>query len=120
MFGPILKLDFDQYFVINAQYVKRTDSEVFDPEAGAFTGENVTQGAYIEAKYAPKADRSKFYLTGLVNYVESDYSPLNYKSATLNFSYILRRNVRLMTEYTYLENDESRYGKLSCGFVTAF
>jgi hypothetical protein len=38
---------------------------------------------------------SKWYLTGLVNWVESDYDPLDYASATLHAGYLLRRNMRL-------------------------
>ena len=120
LFGPILNLDFDQFFMVNIQYIKRMDSQVFDEDAASFIDDNVTQGGYIEAKYAPKGDMSKYYLTGLLNWVESDYEPLNYKSATLNFSYVLRRNVRLLAEYTYLDGEEGKYGKLSCGFMAAF
>jgi len=78
-----------------------------------------TQGGYLEAILAPKGDMSKLYLTGLLNYVESDYEPLNYKSATLNLSYVLRRNVRLLTEFSWVESEE-KYGKVSCGFMAAF
>ncbi|MFC2113073.1 hypothetical protein ACFLTA_07380 [Bacteroidota bacterium] len=120
MFGPVLKLDFSQLLMINTQYIRRTDSQVYDSDAAAVSNDNITQGGYLEAIFAPKGDMSKFYLTGLLNFVESDYSPLDYKSATLNFSYVLRRNVRLLTEYTYLDSEEGKYGKLSCGFVAAF
>jgi hypothetical protein len=78
-----------------------------------------TQGGYLEAIYAPKGDISKLYFTGLLNWVESNMSTLNYKSATLNIGYLLRRNVRLVTEYTYLSGEEE-YGKFSLGFVAAF
>ena len=62
---------------------------------------------------------SKWYLTGLVNYVDSDLEDLDYTSATLHAGYLLRRNVRLVTEYTYLFTG-SKYGKLSAGFSSAF
>lgn len=120
LFGPILNLDFDQYFMVNFQYIKRMDSQVYDIDAAAFITDNVTQGAYLEARYAPKADMSKYYITGLLNWVDSDYEPLNYKSATLNFNYVLRRNVRLLAEYTYVDSEEGKFGKLSCGFMAAF
>jgi hypothetical protein len=119
MFGPILKLDFNQHFMVNMQYIRRTDSRVFDAEAAAYSNDVVTQGGYIEAIYAPKGDMSKLYLSGLLNWVDSDFSPLDYKSATLNLGYLLRRNVRLVTEYTYLSGEE-KYGKLSMGFTAAF
>jgi len=120
LFGPILNLDFDQHFMVNVQYIRRMDSYVYDTDAAGFIDNNITQGGYIEARYAPKGDMSKFYVTGLINWVDSDYDLLNYKSATLNFSYILRRNVRLLSEYTYVNGEEGKYGKLSCGFMAAF
>ena len=120
LFGPILKLDFDQYFMVNIQYIKRMDSAVFDEEADAYIIDNITQGGYIEARYAPKGDMSKLYITGLLNQVDSDYALLNYKSATVNLSYVLRRNVRLITEFTYLDGEDGKYGKLGCGFMAAF
>jgi hypothetical protein len=119
MIGPILKLDFNQHLMVNMQYIRRIDSQVYDEEATTFSSDVVTQGGYLEAIYAPKGDMSKLYLTGLLNWVDSDYSSLDYKSATLNLSYLLRRNVRLVTEYTYLSGVE-QYGKLSMGFVAAF
>jgi hypothetical protein len=51
--------------------------------------------------------------------VDSDLEDLDYTSATLHAGYLLRRNVRLVTEYTYLFTG-SRYGKLSAGFSSAF
>ena len=109
LFGPVLNLDFDQRLMINAQYIRRMDSWVFDPSASTFSRDNITQGGYFEAIFAPQRDMSKFYLTGLLNYVESDYAALDYMSATLNFNYVLRRNVRLLTEYTYLDGEEGTY-----------
>ena len=120
LFGPILKLDFDQHLMVNAQYIRRMDSQVNGDGPADFLDDVVTQGGYVEAIYAPKGDMSKFYLTGLLNKVESDFSSLDYMSATLNFSYVLRRNVRLITEYTWLDSEEGKYGRLSCGFMAAF
>jgi len=119
IFGPIINLDFDQHLMINAQYIRRMDSNVYDEEALLFSNDVVTQGGYLEAIYAPKGDMSKLYLTGLLNWVDSDYNQLNYKSATASLSYVLRRNVRLVSEYTYLKGEEE-YGKFSLGFVAAF
>jgi hypothetical protein len=119
MFGPILNLNFDQHLMVNMQYVRRMDSNVYDYVSDAYSTDVVTQGAYLEAIYAPKGDMSKLYFTGLLNWVDSDFSSLNYKSATFNIGYLLRRNVRLVTEYTYLSGEE-QYGKFSLGFVAAF
>jgi hypothetical protein len=119
MFGPILNLNFDQRLMVNMQYIRRMDSEVYIEDIGAFFSDVTTQGGYIETIYAPKGDNSKLYFTGLLNWVNSNISTLNYKSATLNIGYLLRRNVRLVTEYTYLSGEEE-YGKFSLGFVAAF
>jgi hypothetical protein len=119
IFGPNLSLDFNQHLIMNFQYLFRTDSNMFDEVAGVMVTNVGTQGGYLEAIFAPKGDMSKFYLTGLFNLVESDYEPLNYKSATLNFSYVLRRNVRLLTELTWIDSEE-KYSKVSAGFMAAF
>ena len=119
IFGPSLNLDFNQHLMINVQYLFRNDSRLYDETSMVIVEDLATKGGYLEAIYAPKGDMSKFYLTGLLNLVESDYDPLNYKSATLNLSYVLRRNVRLLTEFTWVDRDE-KYGKVSCGFMAAF
>jgi hypothetical protein len=62
---------------------------------------------------------SKWYLTGLFNWIDSDQNSLDYQSATLHAGYLLRRNLRVVTEFTQLFGD-SQYGKQSAGFVTAF
>jgi len=62
---------------------------------------------------------SKWYLTGLVNWVESDYDPLDYSSATLHAGYLLRRNLRVVSEYTHQFSGNS-YGRINVGFITAF
>jgi len=119
MIGPVIKANFGEHFIINAQYILRTDSRIFDETLGTWgTGIN-TQGGYLEAIYTPRSDASKWYFTGLLNWVESDYDMLDYRSATFHVGHVLRRNVRLISEYTYLEG-EDKYGKLSLGFVAAF
>ena len=120
MYGPDLTIDIDQKFILNAQYVIRTDSRVVT-EGFPSTGlEDVkTQGAFAEVIYSPKGDMSKWYLTGLVNWVESDYDPLDYASATFHAGYLLRRNMRVVGEFTQLFRG-SDYGKVSVGIITAF
>ncbi len=39
---------------------------------------------------------SKWYLTGLFNWVDSDLEELNYQAATFHAGYILRRNLRIV------------------------
>ena len=62
---------------------------------------------------------SKWYLTGLLNFVESDVDDLDYRSATLHAGYLLRRNVRMVSEYSY-KFSGATYGRVNAGFVSAF
>ena len=117
MVGPDLSLNIDEKVILNLQYVIRNDTHAFT-EMGAL--DNIrTRGGFAEAIYAPKGDMSNWYLTGLLNFVESDDDVLDYTSATLHVGYLLRRNVRLVTEYTHQLSGAS-YGKVSAGFVSAF
>lgn len=119
MFGPNLNLNFNEKLMINLQYVKRSDSWAFIEADDIMEPDIMTQGGFAEVIFSPKGDQSKWYLTGLLNWVDSDLKDLDYKSATLHAGYILRRNVRLVSEFTYLTGEE-KYGKFSLGIVSAF
>jgi hypothetical protein len=120
MFGPDITIDINEKFILNAQYVRRTDSNVVLDGFPIEVMEDVeTSGAFVEVIYAPKGDMSKWYLTGLFNWVESDYDPLDYSSATLHAGYLLRRNMRVVGEYTQQFTGPS-YGKVNVGVITAF
>jgi hypothetical protein len=119
IWGPDVKLNFGDKFILNVQYVKRTDSQVFLESNGSKKADVNTQGGFAEVIFSPEGDMSKWYLTGLLNWVDSDLDDLDYKSATLHAGYLLRRNVRLVSEYTYQFSGTS-YGRLNVGFVTAF
>lgn len=119
MFGPSLTLDFDEKLKLNLLYVKRTDSNVYLEDLDLLNTNIQTQGGFAEIIYTPKGDLSKWYMAGLLNWVDSDLQELNYKSATFHAGYVLRRNVRLVTELTWLSGEEE-YSKFSMGFVSAF
>jgi hypothetical protein len=120
MFGPDITFDFNERFMLSAQFVKRTDSRVFMEYFPTEMMEDVeTLGAFAELIYSPKGDMSKWYLTGLINWVESDYDPLDYASATLHAGYLLRRNTRVVGEFTQ-QFRGTDYGKVSMGVITAF
>jgi len=119
MFGPDLTLNFSDKLILNVQYVRRTDSEVFIGSDGTTMDDLTTEGGFAEVIYSPKGDMSNWYLTGLLNLVESDADGLDYRSATLHAGYILRRNVRIVTEYTH-KFSGAAYGKVSAGFISAF
>lgn len=119
MYGPDVAIDIGEKLMVSLQYVWRIDSEVQLPDDEITLTDVSTHGGFAEIIYAPRGDMSRFFVTGLFNYVDSQIDDLDYRSATLNLGYLLRRNVRLMTEYTHIFSGDP-YGKLSAGFVTAF
>jgi hypothetical protein len=119
MFGPGMKLDINEKFMVTMLYVRRTDSEVYIQADDVLEHDVMTHGGFAEVIFTPKGDMSKWYITGLLNLVDSDINDLDYKSATLHAGYILRRNVRIFSEFTWLSGVD-KYGKLSLGFVSAF
>jgi hypothetical protein len=119
MYGPDVSINLDDKFVLNAQYIIRTDSRVFDFDDRLNYMDVKTQGGFAELIYSPKGDMSNWYLTGLFNWVDSDMDALDYTSATLHAGYLLRRNLRLVTEFTY-QISGTKYGRVNAGFVSAF
>ena len=119
MLGPDIKINFDEKLILNLQLAWRSDSRVF-PESGGLPVEDVkTNGGFAEIIYGPKGDMSKWYLTGLYNWVNSDIDDLDYQAITMHAGYLLRRNLRLVSEYTYQFSGDS-YGRVNVGFVSAF
>ncbi len=118
MFGPDVSLNFSDRLVVNVQYLKRTDLNIYMPPL-ADIGECNTEGGFAEIIFSPEGDKSKWYLTALGNLVSSNLDELDYKSATLHAGYLVRRNVRLVAEYTRVI-EPFAYGKVSAGFISAF
>jgi hypothetical protein len=124
IYGPNLTLNFSDIFEFNFQYTMREDSKVYPDMAATTYREGIkTNGILAEAIFSPKADQSDWYLLGMYNKVESDFDLADYESITLHAGYLLRRNIRLATEYAYVLNDPGfgkDFGKFSIGFVSAF
>jgi len=120
--GADATISFDENFEINLQYVYRTDDKVYTKTTSLFHDENMkTEGFLGEILFSPEGDDSKWYALGLLNLIESDFDPADYATATLHAGYILKRNVRLVSEYTLdFTNRDSKYSKVSVGFVSAF
>jgi len=114
MAGPDMTFSTDQ-LELNLQYVERRDN---DPLFSSATTKVATRGAFGELTYIPDGDKSRWYGVALVNWVESDLSDLNYKTATGHVSYLMARNLRLVGEYTY--DFENKANKVTVGFVSAF
>lgn len=113
MFGGDFTLSLGDKIELNYQYVYREDSQ---PDLGI--GKTKTQGTFAELIYTPKGDESKWYAVALFNYITSEYPGSDYKSLALNLGYLLRRNFRLVGEFSY--NFVNKSNEISIGFVSAF
>jgi hypothetical protein len=120
--GVDASFSYKQKFEINLQYLNRKDEHVYASlESVSPLEDLVTHGYLGEIIFSPKADESKWYALGLLNLVRSDYDPADYSSATLHAGYLLRRNVRLVSEFTWdFTRTDQNYGRASLGFVSAF
>lgn len=101
---------------LNLQYVERNDDNpnFYNDEKVAIK----TRGAFGELIFRPEGDESNWYAVGLFNWIESDQTDLNLKQLGIHFGYLLRRNIRLVAEYS--QNFTNEYGTIGLGFVTAF
>ncbi|HKJ66892.1 MAG TPA: hypothetical protein VKA68_02960 [bacterium] len=108
----------------NLQYLWRTDDNPY-PAAPKPDDPVITHGSMAEAIFAPRGDRSRWYLVGLFNYRTSDIRDyfigapdLEYQTAGLAANYLLARNFRLLMEYNYdIYNQQNRF---TVGFFSAF
>jgi hypothetical protein len=100
---------------LNLQYVERNDDNALFAENKT---DAKTRGAFAELIYRPEGDASKWYSVAIFNWIESDFKVLNLKQLGVHFGYVLRRNIRLVTEYSH--NFTDKYGKINFGFVSAF
>jgi hypothetical protein len=114
MTGPALQLEHGP-FQVNAQYVWRYDS---DPTFDNAFPKARTNGGFVEALWWPSGRGGRLTATGLYNRVESDADQANYETATLNVSWLARRNVRLAGEVTW--DFILDHPRAALGFVTAF
>jgi hypothetical protein len=86
---------------LNVQYVERRDSNPYFSFIQPIE-KIMTRGAFAELIYLPKGDDSRWYGAGLFNWADSDQSNLRYTAATLHYGYLLKRNIRLTAEATYV------------------
>jgi hypothetical protein len=116
---------------IAAQLLQRVDENPFLLLSNAY--ETSTTGVLAQAVWAVRGEGGRSFVTVLYNFVGSNVdekyageldvsfyqqSPLEYESATVNFSYLLLRNLRITTEATYRLSDET--STFVAGMVTAF
>lgn len=120
--GSDASITMDDKLEFNLQYLYRQDSRVYASRFSNNPMTDVLTHAFMgEVIFSPQGDQSDWYAVGLYNYVESDYDPADYHSATVHLGYLLKRNVRLGLEYTQvLTIPDDPYGRLSLGFSSAF
>ncbi|MBC8184375.1 hypothetical protein H8E88_25045 [candidate division KSB1 bacterium] len=95
------------------QYLLRKDTNPFFLSQSE---EYKSKGTIAEIIYSPKLDKSRFFLTGLYNKIDSDL--YKYETATLSGTYLVARNLRLIAEFTRdLEHDLNRF---TLGLVSGF
>jgi len=116
MAGADLTLGNDK-IELNGQYVYRSDSNPYMISGSEPTRTN-TQGGFVELLVAPKGDKSRFVGSLLYNYVESDIKELDYRSYTAGLNYLLARNIRLIGEYTYIQ--DTKTSRFTVGIISAF
>jgi hypothetical protein len=115
MVGPDATIVFDP-LELNVQYVERRDKDPYF--LGPAAVEIKTRGAFAELVYRPDGDNSDWYAVGLYNWVESNIGTLDKETGSLHLGYLLARNIRLVSEYTY--NFTEEYGRFGLGVVSAF
>ncbi len=112
LYGPDMTIHTGN-FELNVQYLHREDNV----ETNSAMNTRM-DGGFVELIFFPGGERSQWILSALYNQIESPGTMYDYKTATLSVSYMLARNIRLMTEIT--EDLLHKEPKLTTGFVTAF
>jgi hypothetical protein len=114
--------DFRDKLQLNVQYLQRHDDNPFFQYAAPMAVD--TRGGFVEVIWAVKGEMGRTFVTALYNYVESktdtpdEAKIFEYNTGTLSLSYLLRRNLRLVAEGTYNENEEAF--RFIAGFVSAY
>lgn len=142
MFGPDATVPLGSVGQLNVQFYRRWDS---DPFLGACTpltpcpgGETAPFATSVDAGMAevvlwPAGADGRWYVTALMNHIEADRPVISlrlgeqdtapgfltrYRTTSLALHYVLRRNVRLMSEGMW-DADRERF-RLVTGFTAGF
>jgi len=113
-FGPDLRVRLP-WVELTLVYTRRTDSNPLFQAAG----EAVKTDAFLaEAILSPWGDKGKTFFTVAYNGVNSGLAEAKYQTLTLNVNYLLRRNLKIVAEYTHDLNGQVH--RFLAGLVTAF
>lgn len=104
---------------INFQYMERKDDNPFFSNTNPF--EIKTRGGFAELVFTPGGGDNLWYGVGLFNWVESDQGSRDYQSAAIHLGYLLRRNIRLISELNYIfKSQQGKYARGIIGVIAAF
>ena len=126
IWGPDVSLSLGRA-EINAQYLLRRDLNPY------FRDENprealITHGYMVEAIARLWGDPGKLYLVAVFNYIDSnandaDGMPIKEEAYTINLNYLLRRNIKLLAEFSfahYKQGAELNEMRGTLGFIGAW
>ncbi len=107
---------------INCQYLERRD---LNPNFGRGNDQNatLTRGILMEAIAELWGDPARLYMVLLFNYVDSTAIEARQESYTANLTFLLRSNIKLLTEYTFaplVSGVESNEHRATIGIVAGF
>ena len=120
--GADATLDAGKSLQLNLQFLQRHDDNPYLVHTGAMAVD--TKGFIAELIWALQGEMGRSFLTFLYNKVRAEGSPgpayrlLDYETATASYSYLLRRNLRLVFESTY--DRTTKNVRFLGGFVSAF
>lgn len=107
-------------FELNLQYLERRDANPFFETPLPLT-KIATRGGFAELIFRPRGDDGRWYGAGLFNWVDSGDPGIRYTAATAHAGYLLRRNMRLIAEATYIFRGlAADTVRLDTGLVLAF
>jgi hypothetical protein len=113
-FGPDFRLRLPLVELL-VEYVRRTDSNPLFTPAARTLG---TDAYLAEAIISPWSDKGRTFFTLAWNRVRSDFEGARYHTLTFNMNHIIRRNLKLVAEYTH--DLLGRNHSFLTGIVTAF
>jgi hypothetical protein len=108
-------------FMFNVQYLERNDDNPLFEETVNAGMEIKTRGGFAEAVFTPRGDKGKWYTVGLLNWADSDEPALDYRSLSVHIGVLLRRNIRLVGEYSHIfKSHQGKHSRAGIGLITAF
>lgn len=112
--GPDLKIKTPRIEAL-VQFLQRWDTNpLFQKE-----GKKLRSEAWLgEIIFSPYGKNGRWFFVFLYNRLRSQFNPVDYQRATFNVSYLIKRNLKWMNEFSYdMDKDKHRF---ATGFVVAF